>query len=239
MLVFALVAALYLFDLVQYAGLLRRRRGALRRRRTRIATTGRNLQRRSPAAVLQPRRSARRQVRRPWGDTYYHPFLFYLDAVVMTVAPLRSRPSACRGAHRRLLTPLLLYAVARRLIGQRAASAVAALVLALAPTHADPEPAGARLHLPVPFVLGWLWCLMRSFGPRRTMFVDAGGFMLGVGCYSYIASWAVMPICCSVSWCWCGARRSRLAPDRASRRSRLRCPSASRRCGSRFIRRCS
>jgi hypothetical protein len=23
----------------------------------------------------------------PWGDTYYHPILFYLDALVMVVAP--------------------------------------------------------------------------------------------------------------------------------------------------------
>ena len=112
------------FRSCQRAGLLRRRRGALCRRRARASRQPGEPARRSLAAVRQPGRSARRQVRRSWGDTYYQPFLFYLNAMVMTVAPLSITavrvPAALIGG---VLSPILLYVVARRLIGHATAGA--------------------------------------------------------------------------------------------------------------------
>ncbi len=46
------------------------------------------------------------------------------------------------------------------------------------------------LH-PVPFILAWLWCLLRFESDRKWGFVYAGAAVLGVGVYSYISSIAM------------------------------------------------
>jgi hypothetical protein len=145
----------------------------------------------------------------PWGDTYYHPFLFYLDALVMTVAPptiaAARLPVAIIGG---VISPLLLYAVARRVIGQPLPAVIAALVLALAPVHVILSRQALDYILPVPFVLGWLWCLDASLRAPERRHAVLAGLILGVGCYSYIASWAVMPMLLVASWAvWLRADR--------------------------------
>ena len=198
--VFALVAALYLFDLSNapvYFGGDEAHFAAIGHS---IATTGRNLRGdRFPLFVNladplgEPAAS--------WGDTYYHPILFYLDAVVMLVAPptiaAARLPIALIGG---LLSPWLLYAVARRVIGQPLPALIAALVIAFAPVHVILSRQALDYILPVPFVLGWLWFLDGSLRDREGKHVAWAGLILGVGCYSYIASWAVMPMLLAVSW---------------------------------------
>ena len=136
----------------------------------------------------------------PWGDTYYHPLLFYLDAAVMTVArptiAAARLPIAVIGG---MLSPLLLYAVARRFIGEPLPALIAALVLALAPVHVILSRQALDYILPVPFVLGWLWCLDGSLRARQSNHATWAGLILGAGCYSYIASWAVMPMLLALS----------------------------------------
>jgi len=137
----------------------------------------------------------------PWGDTYYHPFLFYLDALVMLVAPptiaVARLPVAVIGG---VLCPLLLYAVARRIIGQPLPALIAAMVMALSPVFVILSRQALDYILPVPFVLAWLWCLDNSLRTRERKHFAWAGFILGVGCYSYIASWAVMPMLLAMSW---------------------------------------
>ncbi len=198
--VFALVAALYLFDLSNapvYFGGDEAHFAAIGHS---LATTGRNLRGdRWPLFInlADPLGEAPQ----PWGDTYYHPILFYLDAAVMMVAPptiaVARLPIALIGG---LLSPLLLYAVARRVIGQPLPALIAALVLALAPVHVILSRQALDYVLPVPFVLGWLWCLDRSIRAPQGKAALWAGLILGVGCYSYIASWAVMPMLLAVSW---------------------------------------
>ena len=165
-----------------------------------IATTGRSLRGdRLPLFVnLADPLGGKSQV---WGDTYYQPFLFYVNAMVMTVAPLSVTsvrlPAAVIGG---VLSPILLFFVARRLIGHAMPALVAALVLALAPTHlvlsrqaldyicSDSFPDRLALVLDG---------LMRT---RRPMFAAVAGLILGVGCYSYIASWGVMPLLLMLTW---------------------------------------
>jgi len=198
--VFALVAALYLFDLSNapvYFGGDEAHFAAIGHS---IATTGRNLRGdRFPLFVNLA--DPLGEPAAPWGDTYYHPILFYLDAAVMSVAPptiaAARLPIALIGG---LISPLLLYTVARRLIGQPRPALIAALVLALAPVHVILSRQALDYVLPVPFVLGWLWCLDGSLRVREGKHVALAGLILGVGCYSYIASWAVMPMLLAVSW---------------------------------------
>ena len=60
----------------------------------------------------------------------------------------------------------------------------------------------------MPFVLGWLWCLDAFMRTRRTTFAMLAGLILGVGCYSYIASWGVMPMLLMLTWLAGVARRA-------------------------------
>ena len=95
-LTFVVVAALYLFDLPTRRCILAATKRILPSARTRIATTGRSLRGdRWPLFVnLADPLGGKSQV---WGDTYYQPILFYVNAIVMTVAPSVDRGrSACR-----------------------------------------------------------------------------------------------------------------------------------------------
>jgi hypothetical protein len=47
---------------------------------------------------------------------------------------------------------------------------------------------------PVPFVLAWLWCLVRFEETAKPSFIFLATFALGVGLYSYIGALVVMPL---------------------------------------------
>lgn len=165
-----------------------------------IATTGKNLKGdRLPLFVnLADPLGGKVQ---SWGDTWYQPLLFYLNAFVLMFAPLSAAviraPMAIIGG---ILSPWLLYLVARRLIGQPWPALIAALVLALAPVQLVLSRQALDYVLPIPFVLAWLWCLFEYLRTRRNLLAGLLGLTLGIGCYSYIASWAMMPLYLLVSW---------------------------------------
>ena len=137
----------------------------------------------------------------PWGDTWYQPLLFYLTALAVKLLPFSEAavraPAAFLGG---VVSPLLMYLVAMRLFGNRLQAIVAALVLALAPVHLILSRQALDYICPLPFVLGWLWCLISFVQTGRVVFAAAGGLLLGIGCYSYIASWGMMPIYLALSW---------------------------------------
>ena len=137
----------------------------------------------------------------PWGDTWYQPLLFYLTAVAVKLLPFSEAavraPAAFLGG---VVSPVLMYLVAMRLLGNRLQAIVAALVLALAPAHLILSRQALDYICPLPFVLGWLWCLIAFVQTGRVGFAAIGGLLLGIGCYSYIASWAMMPIYLGLSW---------------------------------------
>ncbi len=196
----ALVAALYLFDLARTPVYFGGDEAHFAVGAHAIATTGRNLKGdRLPLFVnLADPLGGKSQV---WGDTYYQPFLFYLNALVIKVVPLSIAairvPAAVIGG---VLSPLLLFVVARRLIGHALPALVAALVLALAPTHVILSRQALDYIAPIPFVLGWLWLVDAFMRTRRNMYATLAGLVLGIGCYSYIASWGVMPMLLLLTW---------------------------------------
>ncbi|HYB94034.1 MAG TPA: glycosyltransferase family 39 protein [Vicinamibacterales bacterium] len=136
-----------------------------------------------------------------WGDTYYQPVLFYLTALVVKVLPLSITSVRLTAAFiGGILTPLLMYLVALRVIGRRGPALAAALLLALAPTQVVLSRQALDYICPLPFVCGWLWCLHEHVRTGQRKFAIAAGAILGVGCYSYIASWAMMPGYLLLSW---------------------------------------
>jgi 4-amino-4-deoxy-L-arabinose transferase-like glycosyltransferase len=125
---------------------------------------------------------------------WYQPPLFYAIAAALTVLPFSETairlPSAIVG----LFDVLLIYALGRRAFGDRAAAAIAALLLALSPAQLIMSRQAADYAWSIPFVLGWLWCVLAAVQTRRRRFSIAAGLLLGLGIYSYIGAWILMPI---------------------------------------------
>jgi 4-amino-4-deoxy-L-arabinose transferase-like glycosyltransferase len=192
-LVFALVAGLYLFDLENTPVYFGGDEAHFAVGAQAIATTGRNVNGDLLPVFfnLADPLSGKQQ---PWGDTWYQPLLHYLTALFVAVMPYTVAtvrlPMAIIGG---IVTPLLMYRVARRMMGADLPAAVAALVVALAPTHVILSRQALDYVLPLPFVIGWLWCLHAFMTTKEPKHLTLAGLILGIGCYSYIASWAMMP----------------------------------------------
>ena len=52
----------------------------------------------------------------------------------------------------------------------------------------------------LPFAAAWVWLLADYLDLRRVRSALALGIVLGIGCFSYIASWGVMPFLLAMSW---------------------------------------
>lgn len=155
--------------------------------------------------------------KQPWGDTWYQPLLHYLAAIFVALMPFTVTairlPMAIVGG---LVTPLLMYFLARRMIGRDLPAVIAALIIALAPTHVILSRQALDYVLPLPIVIGWLWCLHAFMHTKQSKVMAIAGLLLGVGCYSYIASWAMMPIYLLITWVVVWQAGSGLRPIAAS-----------------------
>ena len=140
------------------------------------------------------------------GDTavtrrWYQPILFYVIALALKFLPLNEAtvrlPMALIGG---VLNPLLIYVVARRLFRSRLYAVLAALMLVSSPPLLILSREALDYVTPLAFVLGWLWCLLALI-ERRCVFTSlATGLVLGVGFYSYIAAWMLMPLFLLLTW---------------------------------------
>lgn len=121
--------------------------------------------------------------------------LFYLVAIILKVAPMNEftvrLPTAIIGG---LLTPILVYLVALRLFKQRGLALFSGVVFASMPPQMILSRQALDYVCPLPFVLGWLWFLIDYAEARRLRSVVISAVCLGLGFYSYIASWVMMPI---------------------------------------------
>lgn len=128
------------------------------------------------------------------GTRWYQPVLFYLIALVLKVLPLSESSIRIPTAVIGVVDVLLIYLVARRLLPSAFYPALAALMLALSPAHFIFSRQALDYICPLPFVLGWLLCLVVFLETGRTWLLLAAGVLLGVGFYSYIAAWVMMPM---------------------------------------------
>lgn len=125
---------------------------------------------------------------------WYQPFLFYLTAINLRLQPLDEQslrqPIALLG----VANVLLMFFVARRLFRSRAIALLAAAMLAITPAHFLFSRMAADYLCPLPFVLGWLWLVLRYVDHRRPADLAGAALVLGCGLYTYISSWFVMPL---------------------------------------------
>ncbi len=134
-------------------------------------------------------------------NRWYQPMLFYITALELTVLPLNEwtlrLPVALIAG---VLNPLLIFAIGRRLLKDGQLAAIAAVIVALSPTNLIVGRQALDYLLPLPFVLGWLWCLLAYLEGGRLRHAFTAGVLLGIGFYSYIASWIFMPLCLALGW---------------------------------------
>ncbi len=161
----------------------------------------------------------------PWGDTWYHPMLFYLIAAALKVRSFSEAavrlPTALIGG---LVTPWLIYLAARRMRFGVSGALAAAICIALTPAHFILSREALDYTLVLPFAAAWVWLLADYLDTRRVRSALALGVVLGVGCFSYIASWGVMPFLLAVSWLafWRRAPAGRARCSHRAPGSRLR-----------------
>ena len=144
-------------------------------------------------------------------NVWFHPTIVYLTALVLKVLPFSEWsvrfPSAIVGT----IDVVLMYLVARRLFdGDRRYALVAAAMLALTPAHFIHSRLEMDYLYPVPFVLGWLWCLVTFDDTGDARLIWAAGFVLGLGFYSYIAAVAFMPLYLVFTWAYLFAKGRRI-----------------------------
>lgn len=130
---------------------------------------------------------------------YWQPVLIYLIAAVLRVAPLSESSARLPIALLAILDVWLVYAIARRLFANPWYAVLGALMLTLTPAHFIFGRMASDYFCPVPFVLAWLWCLVRLLQRDDRWLPAATGLVLGVGLYSYIASWIIMPFFLAVT----------------------------------------
>lgn len=146
-------------------------------------------------------------------NVWFHPMLVYFTAVFLKVLRFSEWsvrfPSAVVGT----VNVALIYLVASRLFRNATYGVLAAFLLALTPAHFIHSRLAMDYIYPLPFVLMWLWCLLKFDDSDQPWAIAAAGLALGVGFYSYIAAVVFMPLYLVFTWLFLFAkyRRIRLA----------------------------
>lgn len=125
--------------------------------------------------------------------TWWQPLLFYLTAAVLLFLPIAEWSVRLPNVILAILNVWLIYAVARRLFGNPWYAVLAAVMLALTPAHFFFARLAQDYFLALTFALLWLLCLLRYLHTDRAWLPMATGLVLGVGLYTHISSWMVMP----------------------------------------------
>lgn len=162
-----------------------------------IATTGRTLD-----GVLMPL-----YFYIPLSASWFMPYIYYWTAAWLTLLPVAEWSIRVPTAIIGLAGIVLMYRVSRKSLSvpsapsaaDRALAVIATALLACAPTYFILSRYALDYIYPVPFILGWLYCLITALEPGRSRrWLFAAGLSLGAGFYSYIASMALMPIYCAL-----------------------------------------
>jgi 4-amino-4-deoxy-L-arabinose transferase-like glycosyltransferase len=124
---------------------------------------------------------------------YWQPVLIYLIAGVLRLAPLSEWSVRLPIAALAIFDVWLAYAIARRLFARPWYGVLAAFFMALSPAHLIFGRMASDYFCPLPFAMAWLWSLVHLDQSHRRWLPAATGLLLGIGLYSYIASWIVMP----------------------------------------------
>jgi 4-amino-4-deoxy-L-arabinose transferase-like glycosyltransferase len=126
-------------------------------------------------------------------DTWWQPALFYLLAAVFRFVPPTAWSLRLPTAILAIVNVILVYHVARKLFSKGWYAVVAAGVLALTPAHYLFARRAFDYFCQLPVALVWLLCLS-VYGDSAPSWLPATmGLVLGLGLFTHISSWIVMP----------------------------------------------
>jgi 4-amino-4-deoxy-L-arabinose transferase-like glycosyltransferase len=131
---------------------------------------------------------------------WFTPAIFYLSALVFRVLPFSESAIRVPTVIVAVADVVLTYFVGRRLFGRESSAIVAAVLLAATPAHLILGRYALDYLYPLPFVLGWLYCLLAFLDCDRPAWLVGAGLILGVGFYSYIAAVVMMPLYLLITW---------------------------------------
>jgi len=131
---------------------------------------------------------------------WFMPAIYYTSALFLQVLPVSEWSIRVPTVLIALASMLLVFAVARKAIGDRHAILVSILVLACAPGFFILSRYALDYTYPVPIILAWLYCLLTGLErPKAIGWFLAAGLLLGLGWYTYISSLVMMPIYVMIS----------------------------------------
>ena len=151
-----------------------------------LAATGRDLSGRVlPMYIEYPAQFGR--------PTWDQPMLIYAIAAVLKVLPFSEFTIRLPMALLAILDVLLLYFVAKILFRSDGLAAAAAVLLALTPSHFMHSRQAIDFQLSLPFILGWLLCVVSYLRSGHVRTLAAAGAVLGVSLFGYVAAYVFVP----------------------------------------------
>lgn len=122
---------------------------------------------------------------------WYQPVGVYATALVLAVAPLSEAAIRFPAVIAGVINVVLLFFLARRLFRGTGWAVVAALLLMLTPAHFIHSRVAMDYVYPLPFLVGWAWCMACHLQRPTTWMVMLAATLLGLGFFSYIAGTAL------------------------------------------------
>src|SRR5262245_1408694 len=126
-------------------------------------------------------------------DTWWQPALFYLVAAVFRFAPPTAWRLRLPTTILAIVDVLLIYLVAQRLFSNGGYAVGAAAVLSLTPAHYIFARRALDYFCKLPIALAWLLCMSLYAESAPAWLPAATGLLLGVGLFTHVSSWIVMP----------------------------------------------
>ena len=121
------------------------------------------------------------------------PISIYLTALMLKMSPLSEQAIRLPTVLVGLVDVVLMFFVARRLFHSDLMALCASAFLALSPAHFFYSRLAVDVIYPLPFVLGWLWLLLRFVEHTTDRLLFASTFVLGLGVYGYASAEVTAP----------------------------------------------
>ena len=127
-------------------------------------------------------------------NVWFQPMLPYWTALFSIILPVSVWAVRLPTVFVGVIDVALTYFIGRRLFGSAAYGAAAAILLALTPAHFMHARIAMDYIYPLPFVLGWLLCVVRYDETGEGWLMLTGGLILGVGMCSYLGAVGTLPM---------------------------------------------
>ncbi len=127
-------------------------------------------------------------------EMWFQPMLMYSGAASVKVFGLSEGSIRLPMTLFAIIDIVLIYFIGRRLFHRELPAIAAAVLLAFTPAHYIHGRVAMDFQAPLPFMLAWLLCILTYLEVRKPAWLFGAGLSLGIGLYTYIASYMLMPV---------------------------------------------